>query len=149
MERSQGWGRRFGAFVCVVLLTACGGGAPDEPTVELEWRPLSPEAAAEWADPPLQSGGRDVTIRQVFTTLGPCRELRADLVHNYPATRVLRVTARPMQEPCGDERIQLGYQASIQGLPAGEHQMRVVHITSDDRVTAERVFDHPVVVPQD
>lgn len=98
-----------------------------------------------WPFPAVESGHHEITVRQVFTAQGPCRELRGDLTPRYPGEYLLRVVAHEVPS-CDSESPHIGYVAVLRGLPAGNHRLRIVHVGADGRTLAETVLEHPIVV---
>ncbi|CAN5680044.1 hypothetical protein BH23GEM3_BH23GEM3_06920 [soil metagenome] len=136
--------RSLPAVILILWLVGCA----DEPTareVDLTTQRLTAAEVGDWPLPAVESGHPDITVRQVFTAQGPCRELEAEVMPRYPGQFMLRVVAHEPY-PCDDETPHIGYIAVLRGLPAGSHQLRVVHVGADGRTLAETVFEHPIVV---
>lgn len=134
--------------VGLTLLAALAGcGEQRElPEVSLSTERLSEVEVAGRAEPALESGHPRITVRLVFTALGPCRDLTADVVEPSAGRYVLQVTAHPPTRPCESDSPYIGYTAVLTGLPEGRSELRVVHITTDGRRTMQAVFEHPVLV---
>lgn len=134
--------------VALVLGTSASGctSEGDPPQVRLETQRLTEPEVAERAEPAIESGHPEITVRLVFTALGPCRDLTADVVEPSARQYVLQVTAHAPSEPCPETSPHIGYTAVITGLPEGRSELRVVHITTDGRRTMQAVFEHPVLV---
>jgi hypothetical protein len=113
--------------------------------VDITTERLSPAEMQDWAAPAVQSGLPGITVRQMFTAQGPCRELEAALMPRYPGEYLLRVAAEDLS-PCEDETRYIDYTALLRGLPPGSHRLRVVHFSADGRPLAEAVFEHPIIV---
>lgn len=129
----------------VALLAGCSE-ERDPPEVRLLTERLSESDVAGRAQPAIESGHPSITVRLVFTALGPCRELSANVVQLSTRQYVLQVMAHPPADPCGSDSPYIGYSAVLTGLPEGRSELRVVHITTDGRRTVQAVFEHPVVV---
>lgn len=67
-------------------------------------------------------------------------------MRRYPGEFLLRIEASETPGPCGDPSVHIGYTAVLRGLPAGRHQLRIVHVGADGRTLAEVVLEHPIVV---
>jgi len=134
----------------LALLLGAAGACTEQgsPEVEIEAVRLGAEDTAAWARPVIESGQYPITVRQVFTAQGPCRILDARLMRRYPGEYLLRVEARELLEPCGEETPHIGYTATLRGLPAGTHGLRIVHVGADGRTLAEAVLEHPIVVTE-
>jgi len=137
---------RFILLAALLLwpLTACDR-EPEERAVDLTTVRLAPEELAEWAGPAVESGHHEITVRQVFTAQGPCRELEAEVMPRFPGEYMLRVAAKD-RSPCDDDTPHLGYTAVLRGLPTGSHQLRIVHVGADGSTLAETVLEHPIIV---
>ncbi|TVP60360.1 MAG: hypothetical protein EA351_00740 [Gemmatimonadales bacterium] len=105
-------------------------------------------ATAVDADPQprVESGFHEITVRQVFTARGPCRDLKALLTRDFSEGYLLRIEAREREGPCEDDSPHLHYTAVLRGLPEGTHPLRVVHVGADGRTLNETVLAHPVLV---
>ncbi len=127
------------------LLPACtdpGGDLEVEITASVV---ASPEGGGELR-PRVESGFHEITVREVFTARGPCRELDALLTRDYSEGFLLRIEAREGEGPCAEESPHLLYTAVLRGLPEGTHALRVVHVGADGRTLSETVLAHPVLV---
>lgn len=132
-------------FTLLAALAGCSE-QRELPEVSLSTERLSEAEIAGRAEPALESGHPRITVRLVFTALGPCRDLTAEVVEPSAGQYVLQVIAHPPTRPCGSESPYIGYTAVLTGLPEGRSELRVVHITTDGRRTMQAVFDHPVLV---
>jgi len=106
-----------------------------------------PSAEAEGdPQPRVESGFHEITVRQVFTARGPCRDLEALLTRDYSEGFLLRIEAKERDGPCHEDSPHLRYVAVLRGLPEGTHPLRVVHVGADGRTLNETVLAHPVLV---
>jgi hypothetical protein len=129
----------------LLLLPACADtGGPLEVDLTTSVVP-SVEAEGELR-PRVESGFHEITVREVFTARGPCRELEALLTRDYSEGFLLRIEAREAEGPCLEESPHLLYTAVLRGLPEGSHPLRVVHVGADGRTLNETVLAHPVLV---
>lgn len=149
-ERVNAVLRRSGPLPALLLLlalpllgSACR--ATEELSAELDAVRLPPQRIQGWAVPAVESGHHEITVRQVFTAQGPCRELHGALMRRFPGEYLLRVEAGDAS-PCSDDSPHLGYTAVLRGMPAGRHQLRIVHVGVDGRTLAETALEHPIVV---
>ncbi|MEX2584604.1 MAG: hypothetical protein WD766_15150 [Gemmatimonadota bacterium] len=113
--------------------------------VELEAARLDEGELSIGRGPSVESGHHEITVRQVFTARGPCRQLDAGLMRLYPGEYMLRIEARE-EFPCVSDTPHIAYTALLKGLPAGTHRLSVVHVGADGRTLAQTVLEHPVVV---
>jgi len=136
--------RSVSCVIMVFWLTGCGA-ERGSLEVELTTQRLQTSEVQTWPVPGVESGQPEITVRQVFTAQGPCRELDAELLPRYPGEYMLRVVAED-RSPCDSEVPYIGYTARLSGLPPGTHQLRVVHVGANGRTLAEAVLEHPIVV---
>lgn len=130
----------------VVALTGCPT-TPEVLEVDLTTQRLSADEVGRWPRPAVESGQPTIVVRQVFTAQGPCRELSAELMRRFPGEFLLRVVAAD-RSPCPEDTPHIGYAAVLQGMPAGSHRLRVVHVGADGHRLAEAVLEHPIIVTE-
>jgi len=126
------------------VLMGCAG-ATSNLEVELSTQRIKADEVAGWAAPAVESGQREIAVRQVFTAQGPCRTLNAELMPRYPGEFLLRIEAED-HSPCPEPSPHIGYTAVLRGLPEGSHRLRVIHVGADGRTLVEAVLEHPIVV---
>jgi hypothetical protein len=136
--------RAGGILILAIVLNACGEES-EVRSVDLATTRVTAEEAQGWSAPAIESGHAEITVRQIFTARGRCRELHADLVPTYPGEYLLRVVATEMPG-CGNDTPHIAYTATLKGLPEGQHQLRIVHVGADGRTLAETALEHPILV---
>ncbi|TVP42514.1 MAG: hypothetical protein EA350_15445 [Gemmatimonadales bacterium] len=136
------------AVALIGMLLLAPGCADSGAQLEVELTTSVIPATEVDADPQprVESGFHEITVRQVFTARGPCRELDALLTRDYSEGFLLRIEAKEREGPCEEDSPHLLYAAVLRGLPEGTHPLRVVHVGADGRTLNETVLAHPVLV---
>jgi len=142
--RERTMNRIFSLAMLLCLLVGCRGG-PADLEVELTTQTLEPGEVDRWPFPAVESAQPEIVVRQVFTAQGPCRELHAEFLPRFPGEFLLRVVAED-RSPCPSTTPHIGYTAVLSGMPAGRHQLRVVHVGADGRTLADVALEHPIIV---
>jgi hypothetical protein len=133
--------------VLLMISGICSCSAPEQRLeVDLTATVIWPAAAEGDPQPRIESGFHEITVRQVFSAQGPCRDLDALLTRDFSDGFLLRIVAREREGPCREDSPHLFYTAVLRGLPEGMHSLRVVHVGADGRTLNETVLSHPVLV---
>jgi len=130
-----------------LLICSLAGCGSAELEVELTTQRLESTEVDRWPFPAVESAQPEIVVRQVFAAQGPCRELHAELMPRFPGEFLLRVVAED-RSPCPNQTSHIGYTAVLRGMPAGSHQLRVVHVGADGRTLADVALKHPIIVTE-
>jgi hypothetical protein len=132
---------RYGAMLLALLVLACDGSGPSEPTIAVS-------AKRTWglpAPPTFRAQAPQLIIAGTIDLNEPCYEF-AGSVDEARDTVVVRLHARRRNQHCPQELARFNYTLTIVGLEPGVQPLRLVYDRVGPPTFVEVAFEGAVVV---